>query len=128
MGVRFLNRLIQSKCPASVSASGTPAAIERIHFEQLRGKKVAVDISIYIYRFLAEGALLENMYLLASIFRYYDINAIFVFDGPPPAQKTDVIEARKKKKDDAKRQFQVMETLLKTKKWNHGLTRTKLRK
>lgn len=118
MGVRFLNRLIQSKCPASVSMSGTgtAAAIERIHFEQLRGKKVAVDISIYIYRFLAEGALLENMYLLASIFRYYDINAIFVFDGPPPAQKTDVIEARKKKKDDAKRQFQVMETVLRTKK------------
>lgn len=122
MGVRFLNRLIQSKCPASVSTSGTctgtgtAAAIERIHFEQLRGKKVAVDISIYIYRFLAEGALLENMYLLASIFRYYDINAIFVFDGPPPAQKTDVIEARKKKKDDAKRQFQVMETMLRTKK------------
>jgi 5'-3' exonuclease len=116
MGVRFLNRLIQSKCQASVSTSGTAAAIERIHFEQLRGKKVAVDISIYIYRFLAEGALLENMYLLASIFRYYDINAIFVFDGPPPAQKTDVIEARKKKKDDAKRQFQVLETTLKTKK------------
>ena len=122
MGVRFLNRLIQSKCPASVSTSGsgtctgTAVAIERIHFEQLRGKKVAVDISIYIYRFLAEGALLENMYLLASIFRYYDINAIFVFDGPPPAQKTDVIEARKKKKDDAKRQFQVMETMLRTKK------------
>ena len=116
MGVRFLNRLIQSKCPASVSTSGTAAAIERIHFEQLRGKKVAVDISIYIYRFLAEGALLENMYLLASIFRYYDINAIFVFDGPPPAQKTDVIEARKKKKEAAKRQFQVMEAMLKTKK------------
>ena len=107
MGVRFLNRLIQSKCPS---------AITRIHFEQLRGKKIAVDISIYIYRFIAEGALLEKMYLMASIFRHYDINAIFVFDGPPPVQKTEVIEIRKRKKDAAKRQYGEMEKLLKKKK------------
>ena len=107
MGIRFLNRLIQSKCPDAIS---------RIHFEQLRGKNIAVDISIYIYRFIAEGALLEKMYLMASIFRHYDINAIFVFDGPPPIQKTEVIEIRKRKKDAAKRQFSEMETLLKKKK------------
>jgi hypothetical protein len=107
MGIRFLNRLIQSRCPDAIS---------RIHFEQLRGKNIAVDISIYIYRFIAEGALLEKMYLMASIFRHYDINAIFVFDGPPPIQKTEVIEIRKRKKDAAKRQFSEMETLLKKKK------------
>lgn len=107
MGIRFLNRLIQSKCPEAFS---------RIHFEQLRGKNIAVDISIYIYRFIAEGALLEKMYLMGSIFRHYDINAIFVFDGPPPVQKTEVIEIRKRKKDAAKRQFGEMEALLKKKK------------
>ena len=109
MGVRFLNRLIQEKCSSSTKS------VRRIHFEQLRGKKIAVDVSIFMYRFLAEGALLENMYLMASIFRYYDINAIFVFDGPPPAQKTDVIEQRKKKKDAAKKQYSSMEALLRTK-------------
>jgi 5'-3' exonuclease len=117
MGVRFLNRLIQEKCSSSTKS------VRRIHFEQLRGKKIAVDVSIFMYRFLAEGALLENMYLMASIFRYYDINAIFVFDGPPPAQKTDVIEQRKKKKDAAKKQYSSMESLLRIKQKENRVDR-----
>ena len=107
MGVRFLNKLIQTKCPNAIS---------RIHFEELRGKKIAVDISIYIYRFIAEGGLLENMYLMASIFLNYNIHAIFVFDGPPPAQKTEIIEMRKKKKENARRHFHELEAILRTKK------------
>ena len=117
MGVRYLNRLIQEKSIGSV---------KRIHFEDLRGKKIAVDISIYMYRFLADGALLENMYLLASIFRYYDINAIFVFDGPPPVQKTDVIEIRKKKKDAAKKQYASMEMILRKKKMEPRIDNTEI--
>ena len=117
MGVRYLNRLIQEKSLGSV---------KRIHFEDLRGKKIAVDISIYMYRFLADGALLENMYLLASIFRYYDINAIFVFDGPPPVQKTDVIEIRKKKKDAAKKQYASMEMILRKKKMEPRIDNTEI--
>ena len=117
MGVRYLNRLIQEKSVDSV---------KRIHFEDLRGKKIAVDISIYMYRFLADGALLENMYLLASIFRYYDINAIFVFDGPPPVQKTDVIEIRKKKKDAAKKQYASMEMILRKKKMETRIDNTEI--
>ena len=104
MGIRHLNRFIQTKCP-NVSS--------RIHLEQLRGKKIAVDTSIYMYRFAGESALLENMYLMASLFRHYNIHAVFVFDGIPPPQKTELIESRRRKKDQAKHQYDIVADQLK---------------
>ena len=107
MGIRNLNRFIQTKCPN---------ASARIHLEQLRGKKIAVDTSIYMYRFAGENALLENMYLMASLFRHYNIHAVFVFDGMPPPQKTELIESRRRKKDQAKQQYDIVADQLKQKK------------
>ena len=104
MGIRNLNRFIQTKCPNASS---------RIHLEQLRGRKIAVDTSIYMYRFAGESALLENMYLMASLFRHYNIHAVFVFDGIPPAQKTELIESRKRKKDQARQQYDIVADQLK---------------
>lgn len=104
MGIRNLNRFIQHRCPEASS---------RVHLRDFSGKRIAVDTSIYMYRYSGEGALLENMYLMASVFRYYNIHAVFVFDGPPPPQKTDIIEIRKKKKDEAQKQY---DTLMKMKK------------
>jgi len=104
MGIRNLNRFIQTKCPTAAS---------RIHLEQLRGKKIAVDTSIYMYRFAGENALLENMYLMASLFRHYNIHAVFVFDGMPPPQKTELIESRRRKKDQAKQQYDIVANQLK---------------
>lgn len=107
MGIRNLNRFIQQRCPE------TPT---RIHLRDLTGKRIAVDTSIYMYRYSGEGALLENMYLMASVFRHYDIHAVFIFDGPPPPQKTDLIELRRKKKDIAKKQYDALATIMKEKK------------
>jgi 5'-3' exonuclease len=119
MGVRNLNRFIQHKCPN---------ASYRVHFRELSGKRIAVDTSIYMYRYSGEGALLENMYLMASVFRYYDIHAVFVFDGPPPPQKTEVIEIRKKKKEEAKKQYDSLLKMTKEKKDASGceITTTEL--
>lgn len=119
MGIRNLNRFIQHKCPDAAS---------RVHLSDFSGKKIAVDTSIYMYRYSGEGALLENMYLMASVFRYYNIHAVFVFDGPPPPQKTDLIEIRKKKKDAAKKQYDTLLTFSKEKRDASGceITTTEL--
>ena len=119
MGVRNLNRFIQHKCPNAAS---------RIHLKDLSGKRIAVDISIYMYRYSGEGALLENMYLMASVFRHYNIHAVFVFDGPPPPQKTEVIEIRKKKKEAAKKQYDALLKISKDRKDASGceITTTEL--
>lgn len=107
MGIRSLNRFIHNRCSDAVS---------RVHLSQFTGKRIAVDTSIYMYRYSGEGALLENMYLMGSVFRHYNIHAVFVFDGPPPPQKTDVIEMRRKKKDAAKKQYDELARIVKEKK------------
>ena len=107
MGIRCLNRFIQNRC---VNASF------RVHLKEFTGKRIAVDTSIYMYKYSGEGALLENMYLMGSVFRHYNIHAVFVFDGPPPPQKTDLIELRRKKKEDAKKQYDTLAKIVKEKK------------
>jgi hypothetical protein len=81
-----------------------------------------------MYRYSGEGALLENMYLMASVFRHYNIHAVFVFDGVPPPQKTEIIEIRKKKKDQAKKQYDTLLKMTKEKRDASGceITTTEL--
>lgn len=107
MGIRCLNRFIQNRC---VNGSF------RVHLKEFTGKRIAVDTSIYMYKYSGEGALLENMYLMGSVFRHYNIHAVFVFDGPPPPQKTDLIELRRKKKEEAKKQYDTLAKIVKEKK------------
>ena len=92
MGIKHLNRYLQSNCKTGIS---------KISLNDLRGKKIAIDTSIYLYRFIGENALLENFYLMISIFREYDIIPLFVFDGKPPKEKNNLIKKRKKEKKQA---------------------------
>ena len=78
MGIKLLNTFIR-KIPT--------VGITSIHLSSLADKKVAIDASIYIYRFLAENNLVENIYLMCSIFRHYNIHPLFVFDGKAPQIK-----------------------------------------
>jgi len=103
MGIRMLNKFLQDKCKTSIS---------RIKLSELSGKKIAVDISIYLYKFLGENALLENLYLMISIFREYNITPVFVFDGKPPSEKNDTIEFRKKIKRNAREEYYRLKQIL----------------
>jgi hypothetical protein len=80
MGIRNLNKFFREECKNS-------DAIKLINMKQLAGKKIVVDISIYLYKFTSECTLIDNMYSMLSIFRYYNIIPIFVFDGKAPAEK-----------------------------------------
>jgi 5'-3' exonuclease len=71
----------------------------------LSGKRIAVDISIYLYKYEAENALLENMYVMLSIFRYYNIIPIFIFDGKPPPEKKALLLKRKEDKQEAQEAY-----------------------
>jgi len=105
MGIRNLNKLLQSKCSA---------ALKSITFGDLAGKKIAIDASIYMYRFMGENALLENLYLMISLFRHNNIHPIFVFDGKPPVEKATVIETRKKNKQIAEKEYKELEAAIPT--------------
>ena len=95
MGIQHLNRYLKEKCNADSSITG---AIRHISFNDLRGKKIAVDTSIYMYKFSGEGALIDNMYQMIALFRMNGIIPYFVFDGKPPQQKYELLKIRKEEK------------------------------
>jgi flap endonuclease-1 len=103
MGIRYLNRFFKEEASS---------AIKLIPLSELYGKKIAVDISIYIYKYASEDNLIENMYLLLSIFKYYNIIPIFIFDGKSPLEKKDLLLKRKEDKKAAEQEYFVLKNKL----------------
>ena len=96
MGVKLLSTLLKSFCPR---------AIKNVHLSQLSGKKICIDTSIYLYRFKAQECLLEKFYLMCSLFKYYNIIPIFIFDGKPPPEKYNEIKNRRIKREQNKLEY-----------------------
>ena len=79
MGIKNLNRFLKDNC--------SKQAIRKIKLENLRGKVIAVDASIYMYRYQTDNALIEQMYMLLSTLLSNGIIPLFIFDGKPPDDK-----------------------------------------
>ena len=104
MGIRHLNRFFKE------NASD---AIKFISIAELSGKKIAVDISIYMYKYASEDNLIENMYLMLSVFRYYNVIPIFVFDGKPPTEKKELLIKRREDRKEAQEEYNNLQNVLK---------------
>jgi hypothetical protein len=61
---------------------------------------------------MSDNALLENMYLLISIFKTYQITPLFIFDGKPPPEKMELLCMRKNEKKDAEQKYLNMQSTL----------------
>ena len=103
MGIRNLNRFLRDNCPDSIRC---------INLADLSGKRIAIDISIYLYKYEAENALLENMYVMLSIFRHYNIIPIFIFDGKPPPEKRALLIKRKEDREEAQEEYEKLKNHL----------------
>jgi flap endonuclease-1 len=103
MGIKFLNKILRDNCDQS---------IWQIGIGELAGKKIAVDISIYLYKYESNDALLESIYLMLAIFREYNIIPIFVFDGKPPPEKKELLQKRRQDKADAKNEYNKLKNQL----------------
>lgn len=97
MGIKNLNRFLRENC--------TKKSINKIHLKQFANKIIVIDTSIYLYRFLSDGALLENMSIMISIFKSYKITPVFVFDGKPPPEKKQLLIQRLMEKKEAEEKF-----------------------
>lgn len=100
MGIRLLNTLIKNSCGKIISKK---------HLSNFYGKKIVIDISIYAWRYLSENSLIEKIYLMCLVFKYYNITPIFIFDGKSPEEKKETILERKEKRAEAKRKLDEMQ-------------------
>ena len=103
MGVRMLNRYLREF---------SAGALKKMTMNDLNGRKIAIDISIFLYQFKGNGDLLESMYKMIMLFRDYDVTPVFVFDGAPPDEKLDILEERDAGKKKAKEKCQDLENEL----------------
>jgi 5'-3' exonuclease len=106
MGIRHLNRMIAIRCNHD--------AIKKTHLSEFAGKQIAIDTSIYLYRFIGEDKLLEHFYLLISLFRHYEIMPLFVFDGTAPQEKQELLKERRENKHRAEEKYKEIEKQLTT--------------
>jgi flap endonuclease-1 len=104
MGIKHLNRYLTGICDNS--------AIRKVHLREFYGKKVAVDASIYLYRFIGEKKLIEHMYLMVSIFKTYNIEPVFIFDGASPPEKKELLDERRENKKNAEKKYETIKNQL----------------
>ena len=71
MGIKLLNKFLTQE-----------TQITSRHLSTFNNKKIAIDISIYLYQFKKESDnWLSKLYRMCIIFRHHHIRPIFVFDG-----------------------------------------------
>ena len=90
------------------------SSISKTPLSEFRNKILAIDTSIYLYKFVETDTFIESFYNMITIFRKYNIIPLFVFDGKPPAEKKDLLEKRRIDKLDAEQKYNELKTQLET--------------
>ena len=103
MGIQYLNRFLRERAKES---------IQFVSLNEFSGKKIAIDISIYLYKYASDDSLIENIYLMLSVFRHYNIIPVFIFDGKPPAEKKELIVKRIQDRKSAQEEYTKLKTEL----------------
>lgn len=104
MGIKNLNAYLTKKCSTN--------SIFKTSIAFIYGKTIAIDISIYMYKYLSQEILLENMYLMIYKFKLNNITPIFIFDGKSPLEKWDTIKERYQLRKSAEVEYIKLKTQL----------------
>ena len=90
MGIKDLKTLIRKHSPNGIATR---------NLSHYANKTVAIDTSIYFYRFLAYGNHLSGFVRQILLLLENGITPLYIFDGKPPDEKYEVINERKIKKE-----------------------------
>ena len=88
MGIKELKVLIYKNVNKGVS---------KVNYNQISNQIIAIDISIYLYKFSYGGgkSFISNFLNQIIMFKKFNITPVYVFDGKPPDEKKDLLQNRK---------------------------------
>lgn len=102
MGIKNLTAFLSEHCPEAIKES---------ELSELYGKKVAIDTSIFLYRFKYKGnKLILKFFEQINRLRLHNITPIYIFDGVPPDEKKSVIISRKLKLEDKRNKIDILKS------------------
>jgi flap endonuclease-1 len=91
MVIKNLNKVLKKEAPNSIS---------KIEFKDLKNKIIAIDTSIFMYKFsYFSPNFMKLFWFQVKRFVENDIIPVYVFDGGAPEEKSDTISDRKEKKE-----------------------------
>ena len=109
MGIKNLNKILTKYAPNSIK--------KNIPLESLSNNKIAIDLSLYLYRFhTMQGHIFTGLFHQIMTLRKHNIVPVYVFDGKYSKEKTKTVESRKKALNKIKSQLKKMEKELDPKK------------
>lgn len=88
MGIKNLHRILEKYAPACY----TPK-----HLSEYQYKKIAIDISLYLYKYkaIAGPRWLDSFVALIHSLRKWNVHCIFIYDGQAPAEKLEEQKRRR---------------------------------
>ena len=89
MGIKNLNAFINKYAPEGVTEE---------ELTSLNINSIAIDTSIFLYKFKYSNKFIDSFIQQASHFMKSNIIPIYIFDGAPPKEKQDVLDSRKEHK------------------------------
>ena len=102
MGIKNLTAFLSEHCPEAIKES---------ELSELYGKKVAIDTSIFLYRFKYKGnKLILKFFEQINRLRLHNITPIYIFDGVPPDEKKSVLISRKLKLEEKRNKIDILKT------------------
>jgi len=118
MGIKNLNTFLQKNASQGIKEDD---------ISSLQGKSLAIDTSIFLYKFMYSGRFIDNFLSQVSHLRSFNITPIYIFDGAPPKEKQEILNQRKEQKEKMYCKLDELYEKIKNMK-NEGLDVKKLEK
>lgn len=107
MGIKDLYNVIKEHCPEQLVT---------IHFSKLAGYRIAIDISVFLYKFIRSAGperWVDPFLMLMCIIKQHHARAICIFDGPNfPIEKKIEQDARRSSSEKIKEKLKEVTRIL----------------
>ena len=103
MGIKSLNKFLRGIFPN---------LYELIHISEYQFKKVGVDVSLYVYIYMAlyGDGWINGFIRLISILRQNEIHPVFIYDSGAPIEKQEERKKRSDNREKLRERIQIIET------------------